>query len=223
MNQDVKEFIKHISDKPWSDYSEADYSLEQWHNACLIHLHTGPPTSKTQCKLPIKTPAGVINKNGVSAALAALHGARAPLKAPPDQKAKAERRLQTLSAQFKTQKASSLEHHGIKGMRWGVRRGRNASGKPTRGTSRTVFEKHPKHLTSAELEARIRRMEAEKKYNELNKRDVSRGEQLAGEILKNSGRAVATTVLTGALLLGVKTAVGKKMGSEAASMITKRK
>jgi hypothetical protein len=218
-NEKVQSFIRHLSEKPWSDYSEADYSIQQWHNACLIHLHNGPPTSKAQCKLPIKTPAGVINKNGVSAALAALHGARSPLKAPADQKAKAESRLQNLSNQFKNQKTSSLSHHGVKGMKWGVRRG----GGSRRGTARTTFEKHPKNLTSSELNKRIQRMEMEKRYNELNKRDVSHGERVAHDILTNVGRTVVTTLLTGAALYGAKKGLQSKLGQEAASLITKRK
>lgn len=112
-----------------------------------------------------------------------------------------------------------IEHHGVKGMQWGVRT-KSKSG--SSGTNRTTYGKSPKRLTSAELEKRIKRMETEKKYNDLNKRDVSKGEQIATEILTNSGKKIATTVLTGAGLLAVKIAVNKKLGPDAASMITKR-
>jgi len=125
--------ILHISEKPWSDYTEADYSIEQWHAACLIHLHSGPPTSKSQCKLPVKTPNGALNRNGVHAAAAALAGARSPLKAPPEQKAKAASTLRGYYSQLGEEPPESLKHtvdivedilshHGVKGMHWGVRR-----------------------------------------------------------------------------------------------------
>jgi hypothetical protein len=124
--------VTHISEKPWSDYTEADYTIEQWHSACLVHLHTGPPTSKSQCKLPVKTPNGALNRNGVHAAAAALAGARSPLKAPPDQKAKAASALRRYYAQLGEQPPDSLKqsaivddvlkHFGVKGMKWGVRR-----------------------------------------------------------------------------------------------------
>jgi hypothetical protein len=65
-------------------------------------------------------------------------------------------------------------------------------------------------------------METEKKYNELNKKDIGRGTQLAHEILTNSGRAVVTTIATGAALYAVKKAIEKKMGPVAAAAITKR-
>jgi hypothetical protein len=233
MNQDVKEFIEHLSVKPWGDYTKADYSIEQWHKACLIHQHTGAPTSKSQCKLPVKTPNGALNKNGVQAAAAALAGARGGVQASPVEKASAAKSLVTYYHQMGSDPPPSLvrhssvqefiDHHGVKGMHWGVRRQGGSSRPSTRGTSRTVYGKHPKHLTSAELDKRIRRMESEKKYNELNKRDVSRGSRIASEILTNTGRAVASTVLVGAALLGIRVALSKKFGPEAAGMITKRK
>lgn len=75
-----------LSTKPWSDFTAADYTLEQWHKACLIHDHTGTPDSKSQCKLPIREPSGVINRNGLFAAAGALAGARTEMKATADQK-----------------------------------------------------------------------------------------------------------------------------------------
>jgi hypothetical protein len=112
-----------------------------------------------------------------------------------------------------------IDHHGIKGMRWGVRGGK---GRPTAKTERTRFAKSPKRLTNTELERRIKRMETEKRYNDLNKRDISPGQKLATEILTNVGRTAVTTVATGALLFGVKAGLSKKFGPEAASAITKR-
>ena len=85
--------MERVSNKPWSQFKESDYTLEQWHRACLIHLHDGKPTSKEQCKLPVREPDGTLNRNGVHAAAAALAGARGGVKAPPEAKRKAARAL----------------------------------------------------------------------------------------------------------------------------------
>lgn len=107
-----------------------------------------------------------------------------------------------------------LSHYGKKGMRWGVRK--------SRSTARTTYKKSPKTLTSAELEKRIKRMETEKRYNQLNRRDISKGQELVSTILSNTGAKVATTILTGATLYGVKLALTKKLGADAAAAIVKR-
>lgn len=56
------------SDTPWSQFSESDYSLEQYQRACLI---SGP--TKAECKLPVREPDGTLNKNGVAAAAGRLN------------------------------------------------------------------------------------------------------------------------------------------------------
>lgn len=125
-------YLSHISMRPWSSYKESDYTPAQWHQACLIHLHDGEPTNKALCKLPVRTPNGALNKNGVHAATAALHGARGELNAPEDQKDKARQALIRLYREMGEEPPSSLNHSmsdeealvhfGIKGMRWGVRK-----------------------------------------------------------------------------------------------------
>jgi hypothetical protein len=109
----TENFLSHISEKPWGDYTEADYTLEQWHNACLIHQHTGPPTSKSQCKLPVKTPSGALSRAGVHAALGALHDARTPLKASAEEKAKAAAALRRYYSQLGEEVPASLAQSAI--------------------------------------------------------------------------------------------------------------
>jgi len=103
------EALSHISEKPWSEYTKADYSIEQWHAACLIHIHEGAPTSKSQCKLPVKTPNGAVNRNGVHAAAAALAGARGGLKGvSAEQKSKAAGALRRYYSQLDETAPDSL-------------------------------------------------------------------------------------------------------------------
>lgn len=101
--------LAHISEQAWSNYTKADYTLEQWHAACLIHIHDGPPTSKSQCKLPVKTPDGALNRNGVHAAAAALAGARGGLKGVSDQeRTKAANALKRYYSQLDEEPPDSL-------------------------------------------------------------------------------------------------------------------
>lgn len=126
------------STKPWSDFKSADYTPEQWHNACLIHQHEGTPTSKDQCKLPVKTPDGAVNRNAVRAATSALSGARAELQASKAEKAAAAAKLLAYYKEFDDEPPpilttlthddaleGFLAHYGVKGMKWGVRRSRD--------------------------------------------------------------------------------------------------
>lgn len=111
-----------------------------------------------------------------------------------------------------------IEHHGVKGMRWGQRRSRSSA--VSKPTVRTKFEKAPTRLSDAELNRRVKRMEVEKRYNDLNKKDVGEGHKFASDILKNTGKTVATTLLAGAALYGISRALNTKLGPGAASAIT---
>jgi hypothetical protein len=83
-----------ISEKPWSDFHETDYSADQWCHAALIDENpTGEPKKKNLCKLPVNEPNGDLNRNGVHAAAAALAGARGGVQASPALKKAAARKL----------------------------------------------------------------------------------------------------------------------------------
>lgn len=112
-----------------------------------------------------------------------------------------------------------LQHFGVKGMKWGVRKGAPSSAP---STQRTRFTKAPNKLSTKELSNRISRMEMEKKYNQLNRKDVSDGRKLVNEVLQSTGRRVATTVLTGASLVAIKTALTSKFGQTVATEATRR-
>ncbi|MEM4406546.1 MAG: hypothetical protein QXS68_05820 [Candidatus Methanomethylicaceae archaeon] len=98
-----------ISDKPWSRFSESDYSLEQWYEACLIKPPKSEYTAKSQAKLPVLEPDGTLNKNGVHAAAAALAGARGGIKASPQEKKKAARALIRLYRQLEEEPPETIK------------------------------------------------------------------------------------------------------------------
>lgn len=224
---EVVDKILHISERPWSDYTEADYSIEQWHAACLVHLHDGPPTSKSQCKLPVKTPNGALSRNGVHAAAAALAGARSPLKVSAEQKAKAAGALRRYYSQLGESPPDSLkqsaivdeilEHHGVKGQKWGVRRKatvgpreiivsdkrkkvktKGGSGHPATESAvraRVIGQKGKKSglksLTDQELQDYARRIQLEQNVSRLMYNEKSRGAKFVDNFLGRQGSQLA--------------------------------
>lgn len=80
-----------VSDKPWSDFSESDYDLEQWKNSTLVDSGQGDPGSKDRYKLPVREPNGDLNSNGVHAAAARIDQVQ-----PANKRAAAARKLISL-------------------------------------------------------------------------------------------------------------------------------
>jgi len=83
---------KAVSDTPWSNFTQADYTPEQWRRACLIDTGQGATDSKDRYKLPVREPSGALNRGGVHAA-AGGHGVGAVQGVSPEKKRAAARAL----------------------------------------------------------------------------------------------------------------------------------
>ena len=83
---DVELDFATVSDKPWSDFSQADYSDEQWFAATVLHKN-GDSRAKSDNGLPIREPSGTLNRNGVHAAAARFNQVDAPAAAKASAKA----------------------------------------------------------------------------------------------------------------------------------------
>jgi len=62
-----------VSDTAWSEFTAADYDIDQWKRACLIDTGEGEEDSKDRYKVPVREPDGTLNRNGCHAA-AGAHG-----------------------------------------------------------------------------------------------------------------------------------------------------
>jgi hypothetical protein len=224
-----------VDETPWSAYKESMYSPEQWHVACLIHNHSGPPTSKSQCKLPIKTPKGVVNRHGVYSAAAALAGARGGVNASAEQKNSAAKTLLNLYSKMNVKPPLSLsakhgmtidefiEHYGKRGMHWGIHTEKDffkTGTKKARSTSseakrvQVLRRKHPSSLTNKQLKTVNERMNLEQQFKRLNPNKIQSGRRTAEEIMATVGvvftaYAMSQTPLGKAAIAAGRKAIGR--------------
>lgn len=114
-----------------------------------------------------------------------------------------------------------LEHYGVKGMKWGVKRGIVKSGKERTSREDKVRAKRKdakrrrQTLKDKDLDQLVKRLEQEKKLKSLLDEDLSPGRTVTKRLLANAGTKVVGTVLAGAGVWAVKTALdgGFKDGS----------
>ena len=113
---------------------------------------------------------------------------------------------------------SSLYHFGILGMKWGVRRQRGSDGRIVEGShasedhqkARDLKKKGARNLSNSELKAYVERMNLEKQYSNLNKKEVSAGRKFVSDVLVTAGKTTLTTFVTKQMTNQLEKAVTKK-------------
>lgn len=111
---------------------------------------------------------------------------------------------------METYNVGEIEHHGIKGMHWGVRRTPAQLGHKTASSSSNSSKssesnhedytkahsgKSVKSMSDAELRSKLNRLQMEQQYSKLNPSTVSKGSDFVNKALK-VGTTVATATTT---------------------------
>lgn len=111
---------------------------------------------------------------------------------------------------------NELYHHGIKGMKWGVRRTKKQLDRAAGRTKKTSSSKSSvKDLSDDELKKRIRRLQDEKTYRDLLKSEqqpkLFDGKRFVVSVLEQSGQNIAKQATTYAMGAAVNKMFGKNI------------
>ena len=102
---------------------------------------------------------------------------------------------------------NELYHHGIKGMKWGIRRTPAQLGhKPSKLTT-SQRKSEMKKMSDTELRNRINRIQMEKQYMQLTAPEVSAGKKFVKDVLVNAAKQTATSYVSKYMNKGLEAAM----------------
>lgn len=108
-----------------------------------------------------------------------------------------------------------LAHHGVKGMKWGIRKVRERSAQRKAAKESTYSEEYKNtkalrkkkvsQMSDDELRQAINRMNLERQYKSLKSSNINAGQKFVQEVLRDSAKEVAKEYTK----KGIKTGISK--------------
>lgn len=130
---------------------------------------------------------------------------------------------------------NSLNHAGIKGMRWGVRRYQNSDGTLTDAGKKRYSKRTPdsedhtrakalkkkklRQLSNDELRELNTRIQLETQYKDLKKKNINSGRKFANEVVREAAKKTVSSYVSAGMKKGINKAaeVGVKAAYKAAA------
>ena len=100
-----------------------------------------------------------------------------------------------------------LQHHGILGMKWGVRRTPEQLAR-ARG-KKNSSDDEVKKMSDSELRSKINRLQMEKQYKQLTSSEISVGRKFVQDVLTNAAKQTATNYVSKYMTKGIDAIIKK--------------
>lgn len=115
-----------------------------------------------------------------------------------------------------------LAHYGIPGMRWHIRRSpQQLAVSRDHAEAQVLRSKKAGELSNEEMRKLTARMQLERSYKDLSKKEVSIGRQVAEKIIVGSLTTVGTAVATAAIRYAINQALRKTKAGPLTDILVK--